>query len=89
MSDPREALAEQVFKVLRGPCGVVETFDESSRLAEDLHLDSVGLLALAVSLENHYKVRLSDDPTDPPATVGDVVDLLEQALAPSQEERKG
>ncbi len=80
MNEAREALFEQVLKVLRGPCGVVAEVAEGSRLAEDLQLDSVGLLALAVSLENHYKVRLPDNPTDPPQTVGDVLDLLQRGL---------
>lgn len=76
----RSQLLAQVTKVLKGPCGVADEIAESSRLAEDLHLDSVGLLALAVSLENHYKVRLPDDPTHPPQTVGDIVDLLAKNL---------
>lgn len=80
MNEPRGALFEQVLRVLRGPCGVVEEIAESSRLAEDLQLDSVGLLALAVSLENHYKVRLPDNPAQPPETVADVLDLLQRGL---------
>lgn len=76
----RSQLLAQVVKILRGPCGVADEIAESSRLAEDLHLDSVGLLALAVSLENHYRVRLPDDPGHPPQTVGDIVDLLERHL---------
>jgi acyl carrier protein len=76
----RGQLLEQVVRVLRGPCGVAHEIAEGSRLAEDLQLDSVGLLALAVSLENHYKIRLDDDPRQPPETVADVLDLLEKNL---------
>jgi acyl carrier protein len=81
----RSQLLAQVTRVLKGPCGVVDEIVESSRLAEDLHLDSVGLLALAVSLENHYRVKLPDDPTNPPQTVADIVDLLERHLPTGKE----
>lgn len=47
---------------------------------EDLELDSVGLLCLAVGLENHYRVKLEENPEEPPATVEDVVNLLAKAL---------
>ena len=49
-------------------------------MVEDLELDSVGLLCLAVGLENRYRVKLEENPEEPPATVADVVDLLEKAL---------
>lgn len=62
---------------------------EASRLGEDLRLDSVGMLSLAVNLENRYRVRLVDDPTDPPRTVGDVLDLLEYALGASEGDALG
>jgi acyl carrier protein len=77
----RAQLLGEVITVLKGPCGVPFEIAESSRLAEDLMLDSVGLLALALNLEKHYQVRLADDPKAPPQTVGDIVDLLEKTLA--------
>lgn len=80
MIEERGELLAHVVKVLRGPCGVPYPIAESSRLAEDLHLDSVGMLSLAVNLENHYRVRLPDNPAEPPQTVGDVVGLLAQAM---------
>ena len=76
----RDQLLSEVIKVLEGPCGVPFEIAESSRLGEDLQLDSVGLLALALNLEKHYQVRLPDDPNAPPETVGDIVDLLEKTL---------
>lgn len=85
MSVPREQLLTEVSKVLRSFCGVEFDVRESSRLAEDLQLDSVGLLSLAVNLENQYRIRIADDPTTPPQTVGDVIDLLQSALSGQEE----
>lgn len=81
MSLAREELFQEVRNVLARSCGVIFPISEESRLAEDLQLDSVGLLSLAVNLENQYRIRISDDPTTPPQTVGDVLDLLQTALS--------
>lgn len=71
---------DTVCQVLKGPCGVTSSISAQSRLVEDLELDSVGLLCLAVGLENRYRVKLEENPEEPPATVADVVLLLEKAL---------
>lgn len=76
MQSPTEA----VYEVLRGPCGVSIGITPQSRLVEDLELDSVGMLCLAVGLENKFRVKLEENPDEPPDTVADVVDLLEHAI---------
>ena len=83
----RSLLLAEVVKVLRGPCGIDQEIGEASRLGEDLKLDSVGLLSLAINLENHYRVRLPDSSEQPPETVGDIVDLLQQTLPSDKEIR--
>lgn len=75
-----EQLFLEIKKVLRGPCGVSEPVTLKSRLVEDLALDSVGFLALALGLENRFRIRLEEDPEHPPETVKDVVNLLQQRL---------
>ena len=76
----RGQLFQEVSRVLKGPCGVLPEISESSRLAEDLQLDSVGLLALALNLEKRFKIHLPESSSAAPETVGDIVDLLEQTL---------
>ena len=71
---------ETVVSVLRRACGVQVEVSSGTRLAEDLGLDSVGLLALALELENHYQLQLGEDPASPPRTVGDVVVLIAEGL---------
>lgn len=75
-----------VEQVLRGPCGVRAEITAESRLAEDLHLDSMGMLALAVGLENRYRVRLEENPEQPPETVSEVVALLERRVKEKEHE---
>ena len=71
---------DSVLEVLRGPCGVSGEITLASRLVEDLELDSVGMLCLAVGLENKFRVKLDENPDKPPDTVSDVRVLLERAL---------
>ena len=75
-----QELFDSVGQILKGPCGVKNPIRAESRLMEDLHLDSMGMLALAVGLENRYRVKLGEDPAQPPETVADVVELLAQRL---------
>lgn len=82
----RPGLFEQIVEVLRGPCGVKSEISVGSRLVEDLELDSVGLLCLAVGLENKYRVKLQEHPEEPPATVADLMALLEEALSSGEAE---
>lgn len=77
---PTQNLNDAVLEVLRGPCGVSVDITSQSRLVEDLALDSVGMLCLAVGLENKFRVKLEENPDSPPDTVADVVKLLECAI---------
>ena len=72
----RSDLFDVVQEVLRGPCGVHQEISYDSLLMEDLGLDSMGMLALAVELENRFRIRLEEDPEQAPETVRDVVELL-------------
>lgn len=76
----KSEITGKVVETLKVRCGVNKPIELSSRLMEDLELDSMGLLALAVSLENHYRVTLQEDPEQPPQTVGEVVDLVQSRI---------
>lgn len=75
-----DELMKVVAEVLEGPCGVRRPITGESRLLEDLELDSMGMLALAVGLENRFRVKLEEDPENAPATVNELVSLLSQRL---------
>lgn len=77
----RQAIEAAVAEVLREHCNVTKEIRAESRLAEDLGLDSVGLLTMAVEVENYFQTVLGEEPEHPPRTVADVVGLIEQRLA--------
>jgi len=52
------------------------TLRESDRLLEDLQLDSMTLTALAVALEDHFHVLLTDAPPGALDTVGGLADYI-------------
>ena len=70
-----------VADILRQECKIERDILPDTRLAEDLELDSVGMLTLAVEVENRYQLILEDDVENPPRTVRDVVLLVQKALA--------
>ena len=78
MERDQQTSRQLIESVLRRHCGVeVEILDEH-RLQEDLGLESVGLLTLMVELENSLKMRLKEDVTNPPRTVGELARFLDQ-----------
>ncbi|MBN9416398.1 MAG: acyl carrier protein [Candidatus Eremiobacteraeota bacterium] len=76
---------EDVWKLteatLRQQCRVTGVIEPATRLREDLGLDSLALLTLAVAAEDHFRLCLNEDPESPPSTVGDFVELVEKRLA--------
>lgn len=51
-------------------------FTRESRLAEDLALDSIRLLTLAMAVEDHFLICLDEHDEMGLATVGDLVDMV-------------
>jgi acyl carrier protein len=51
------------------------------RLIEDLRLDSLRLLTLAVEVENRFRVRLDEEDEAAIETVGDLVAIVRRKLA--------
>jgi acyl carrier protein len=77
--DAGEILAA-VAQVAREHLGFGEPLAPEMRLVEDLRLDSIRLLTLAVEVENRFQVCL--DPEDEAAieTVGDLVAVVGRKL---------
>ncbi|MFP3940667.1 MAG: acyl carrier protein [Thermoanaerobaculia bacterium] len=60
-------------------------FGPSLRLAEDLALDSVQRLTLAVEVENRFRICLEPEDEEGIATVGDLASVVEGKLRDRQE----
>ena len=50
------------------------------RLVEDLQLDSIRLLSLAMAVEDHFRIALDAEEEGGIDRVGDLVDLIEKKL---------
>lgn len=46
------------------------------RLQEDLHLDSMAMIVVAVGLENAFRVKLQEEDAGKIVTIGDLVTLV-------------
>ena len=51
------------------------------RLKEDLQLDSMGMIVVAVGLENRFRIKLDEGDAGAILTVADLVKLVERRVA--------
>ena len=72
---------ETVKKVLAAQLEVdPELITADSDIMDDLGADSLDLVELVMSLEEHYDIVLTDDKTANVRTVGQVVEMLENIV---------
>ena len=72
---------ETVRKVLAEQLEVDESIiTPETDIIDDLGADSLDLVELVMSLEEHYDIILTDDKTANVRTVGQVVKMLEQFI---------
>ncbi len=69
---------ERLLKIIKEtmPDADVSHANENSRLIEDLGFDSIGIMMLAMALEDEFGVRFTSSINF--ATVKDVIDYLEK-----------
>lgn len=71
-------ILEGIGEVARAHLNWQGELDEEMRLVEDLELDSIKTLTLALEVENHFRVCLPQDAEI--VTVGDLVRTISGAL---------
>lgn len=74
-----------VREVAREHLGHAGELAPGMRLIEDLELDSIRLLTLAVEVENRFRVRLDEEDEAAIETVGDLVAAVRRKLAAGDE----
>ena len=79
MSD--EEILAGIAEVARRHLAWTATVVPEMRLVEDLQLDSLRLLTLAVEVENRFRVRLTPEDEAAIVTVGDLVAAVRRKLA--------
>jgi acyl carrier protein len=75
-----EAILAGVAEVARVHLGWEDPLTSDMRLVEDLRLDSIRLLTLAVEVENRFRVRLDELDEGGIETVGDLVATVKRKL---------
>jgi acyl carrier protein len=87
MGAPERAGAVDEAEVLAGIAevgarlGVAGDFRPSARLIEDLALDSLQLLALAVEVENRFRIKIDPEAEAGIRTIGDLAAVVRRQLA--------
>lgn len=71
-----EKILSQVQELARERLALGVDVRPESRLIEDLGLDSLRLQALAVEVENHYRICLEPEDEEAITTVGDLVQTI-------------
>lgn len=75
----------EIVAVAREHLGYRGSLAGHMRLVEDLELDSIRLLTLAVEVENRFRVRLDEADEAAIETVGDLVAAVRRKLAAGDE----
>lgn len=77
----RQTILDGVAIVAARHLGWKGELQPEMHLVEDLELDSLRLLTLAVEVENHFRVCLDEEDEAVIETVGDLVRIIEQKTA--------
>ena len=77
----RKDLFASIADLARDRLAWREELTPSTRLVEDLGLDSLKLMELAVAIENHFRIRIDEAAETEIVTVGDLVDAVASAPA--------
>lgn len=75
-----EEILQDIREVAREHLEWKGSWGPETRLAEDLELDSIRLLTLAVEVENRFQVALEPEDEEEISTVQDLVEAVERRL---------
>jgi acyl carrier protein len=71
---------EELRRIARVDLEYQGPVEPALRLKEDLQLDSMAMIVVAVGLENRFRVKLDEGDAGVIATVGDLVRLVQRRL---------
>jgi acyl carrier protein len=78
LSVPERQIIDGIAEVARNHIGWAGELRPEMRLVEDLELDSLKSLTLALEVENYFRVCLDEE--DAILTVGDLVSIIREKL---------
>lgn len=74
----KEKLADVIKMIMGDRLPDLSTMEESSNLVSDLGLSSVGVLYIVIAIEEFFGIEFENVGFSDFATIGDVVDYIEQ-----------
>jgi len=83
VADLAEQVLEEIRRIARTDLEFSGDVTAAARLNEDLHLDSMAMIVVAVGLENRFRVKLQEEDGGQITTVGDLVKLVVQRVRES------
>ena len=85
MADVDQRVLEEIQRIARGELEFPSEVLLTHRLNEDLHLDSMAMIVVAVGLENAFRVKLQEEDAGLIITVADLVKLVVQRVAEAEQ----
>jgi acyl carrier protein len=77
-----EALEQQIKQIIANTAGIdLADIDEKTSFVDDLDLDSLTLLEIAVNVDYEYDLKLSEDEMGEIGTLGGAVALVQKRMA--------
>ena len=73
-----QAVLRQIQHIAETELGHDGTISLSHRLIDDLGIDSLGAIVLAVGLEDHFRVRLQEQDAGEVTSVADLIRLVQR-----------
>lgn len=81
MADLDARVLAEIQKIARTELEYSGEVAATARLKEDLHLDSMAMIVVAVGLENAFRVKLQEEDAGEIHTVADLVKLVVQRVS--------
>lgn len=88
----RQEILQGITRAARKELAFEGELHPDQRLVEDLQLDSIRLLSLAMAVEDHFRIALDAEEEGGIDRVGDLIDLVEKKLEqpePGEQEPAG
>jgi len=76
----RDVILQGITRAARKELAFAGELHPDQRLVEDLQLDSIRLLSLAMAVEDHFRITLDAEEEGGIDRVADLVDLIEKKL---------
>ncbi|MHB1096562.1 MAG: acyl carrier protein [Gemmatimonadaceae bacterium] len=80
-----DAVLQEIQRICDAELQLVRPVAPEMQLVRDLGLDSLGAMILAVGLEDRYRVRLNEQDATALVSVADLIALVQQRCAESDD----